>query len=155
MKNHKQQDELFINTYLPLADENTKALYGSLLLTLRKQNKLIEKLKPKSDYFDELSGGKNAIVLGRIATVLNMGIGRSKIFEILRNQGVLTANNQPCHAHIANGHFRIVEQKYIKPDGSTHIVITTLVYEKGLEYIRNILSDEQHLQKIENKIGGK
>lgn len=31
-------DELFINTYLPFADENTKMLFSSTLQTIRKQN---------------------------------------------------------------------------------------------------------------------
>ena len=38
-------DELFINTYLPFADENTKMLFSSTLQTVRKQNDLIKKQK--------------------------------------------------------------------------------------------------------------
>ena len=39
------------------------------------------------------------------------------------------------------GYFRIVEQKYVKPDGDTCINIKTLVYQKGLDYIRKIIKE--------------
>ena len=38
-------DELFINTYLPFADDATKMLFSSTLETVRKQNDLIKKQK--------------------------------------------------------------------------------------------------------------
>lgn len=36
-------EELFINTYLPFADENTKIMFSQTLETVRKQNELIKK----------------------------------------------------------------------------------------------------------------
>ncbi len=36
-------EELFINTYLPFADEQTKLLFGTTLETVRKQNEIIKK----------------------------------------------------------------------------------------------------------------
>lgn len=38
-------DELFINTYLPFADDTTKMLFSSTLETVRRQNDLIKKQK--------------------------------------------------------------------------------------------------------------
>ena len=38
-------DELFINTYLPFADDTTKMLFSATLETVRKQNDLIKKQK--------------------------------------------------------------------------------------------------------------
>ncbi len=49
---------------------------------------------------------------------------------------VLMPNNQPYQKYIDCGYFRTIEQKYTKPDGSTHINIKTVVYQKGLDFIR-------------------
>lgn len=40
-------DDLFIATYLPYADESTKLMFKSNLSTVRKQNEIIEKQKKK------------------------------------------------------------------------------------------------------------
>ena len=132
-------DELFTNTYLPFADESTKTLFIATLSTIRQQNKQIEEMKPKAEFFEAVAESKDAIDIGSTAKVLNMGIGRNRLFEILRHEGVLMMNNQPYQKYIDRGYFRTIEQKYTKPDGSTHIYIKTLVYQKGLDYIRQIV----------------
>jgi phage antirepressor YoqD-like protein len=47
-------DEMFINTYLPFADEQTKMMFRGVLETVRRQNEQIAAMKPKADYFDAL-----------------------------------------------------------------------------------------------------
>jgi prophage antirepressor-like protein len=47
-------DELFIQTYLPFADEQTKMMFRGVLETVRRQNEQIAAMKPKADYFDAL-----------------------------------------------------------------------------------------------------
>lgn len=135
-------DELFINTYLPFADENTKSLFSATLLTIRQLNNQIEVMKPKAEFFDAVADSSDAIDIGSAAKVLNMGIGRNRLFELMRNESILMSNNQPYQSYIDRGYFRTVEQKYSKPDGSTHIYIKTLVYQKGLDYIRKIVATQ-------------
>ena len=94
---------------------------------------------PKVEFFDAVAGCGDAIDIGSAAKVLNMGVGRNRLFEVLRRKGVLMGNNQPYQEYIDRGYFRAVEQKYNKPDGSVHISIKTVVYQKGLDYIRKIL----------------
>lgn len=48
-------------------------------------------------------------------------------------------DNVPYQKYIDNGCFRMIEQKYQMPDGETRISIKTLVYQKGVDYIRKIL----------------
>ncbi len=96
-------------------------------------------LKPKAEFFDQVADSKTAIEIGEAAKVLNMGIGRNKLFQFLREQGILMNNNQPYQQYIDRGYFRTIEQKYTKPDGTTHINIKTLVYQRGLDYIRKLL----------------
>lgn len=106
---------------------------------LESYQKEIALLKPKAEFFDQVADSKTAIEIGEAAKVLNMGIGRNKLFQFLREQGILMNNNQPYQQYIDRGYFRVIEQKYTKPDGTTHINIKTLVYQRGLDYIRKLL----------------
>ncbi len=104
---------------------------------LEKEN---AEMKPKAEFFDAVADSKDAIEIGQVAKVLNYpGVGRNKLFEILRNKGILMKNNIPYQKYIDNGCFRTIEQKYSMPDGETRISIKTLVYQKGVNYIRKIL----------------
>lgn len=111
---------------------------------MKNQNALLiednERMKPKEEFFDAVAGSKDAIEISKVAKVLNYpGIGRNKLFEILREKGVLMKDNIPYQRYIDNGCFRTIEQKYHTPDGETRINIKTLVYQKGVDYIRKIL----------------
>ena len=97
---------------------------------------------PKAEFFDQVADSKDAFDIGSAAKVLNMGIGRNRLFEFLRDKQVLMDNNQPYQTYVDRGYFRTIEQKYNKPDGSTQINIKTLVYQKGLDFIRKLLSSQ-------------
>lgn len=98
------------------------------------------KMKPKADFFDAVADSKDAIEIGQVAKVLNLpGIGRNKLFGILRAKGVLMNDNIPYQKYIDKGYFRTIEQKYTMPDGETRISIKTLAYQKGVDAIRKLL----------------
>lgn len=105
-----------------------------------KAERQIEQDKPKVEFFDQVAESKDAIDLGTAAKVLNMGIGRNRLFEVLRDKRILMNDNKPYQNYIDRGYFRVIEQKYTKPDGSTNISIKTLVYQRGLDYIRKVLT---------------
>lgn len=133
-------DDLFVETYLHHADEQTKLLFKATLETVRKQNEKIAIMEPKAEFFDAVTDSKDAIDIGTAAKVLNIeGIGRNKLFYELRKKRVLMHNNQPYQQYVDRGYFRVVENKYTKPDGSTNISIKTLVYQSGLDFIRRII----------------
>lgn len=47
-------EDMFIKTYLPHADDQTKLMFKATLETVRKANEQIEIMKPKVEYFDAL-----------------------------------------------------------------------------------------------------
>lgn len=99
-----------------------------------------KELKPKAEFFDAVANSKNAIQMSEVAKVLNYpGYGRNRLFEFLREKKVLMPNNQPYQKYVDCGYFRVVEQKYTKPNGDIAINIKTLVYQKGVNYIRKLL----------------
>lgn len=94
---------------------------------------------PKAEFFDAVADSKDAVDLGRAAKVLNCGMGRNRLFQVLRDKKILMETNIPYQTFVDRGYFRVIEQKYTKPDGSTHITFKTLVYQRGLAYIQKTL----------------
>lgn len=120
--------------------------YKEALLQLVEQVEANEKLlienyemKPKADFYDDVVDSKDAIEVGEVAKVLNCGIGRNRLFEFLRDNGVLMQNNTPYQSYVDRGWFRLVESKYTKPNGDIHINIKTVVFQKGVDGIRKLL----------------
>lgn len=121
---------------LKMADQTIERLKENNAILLEDN----QRMKPKEEFFDAVAGSKDAIEIGKVAKVLNYpGVGRNKLFEILRDKGVLMRDNTPYQKYIDNGCFRTIEQKYHTPDGETRINIKTLVYQKGVDYIRKML----------------
>ncbi len=62
-------------------------------------------------------------------------LSETKLFLFLRENQILRENNTPYQQYIDCGYFRVIETKWNKPDGSTHIAFKTVVYQKGIDYI--------------------
>ena len=123
----KQAMELLIQDVQDLQEENTGL-----------KQKVVE-MQPAADFYKSVTDSKDAIEMSKVAKVLDMGIGRTKLFAFLRNAGILRHNNEPYQTYIDRGYFRVIEQKFAIASGETRINIKTLVYQKGLDYIRKML----------------
>lgn len=131
--------EVRANYDIPKTYADALQLAANQAKQIEEQTKLIEEQKPKADFYDAVTGSKDAIDMALCAKTLNMGIGRNRLFEFLRTRLVLDNRNIPYERYIDRGYFRTIEQKYTKPDGTTCINIKTVVYQKGMEYIRNLI----------------
>jgi len=101
-----------------------------------------KELLPKAEFFDAVTDSKDAIPMAEVAKVLNMGVGRNKLFEFLRYRKVLQSNNIPYQKYIDAGYFRVIEQKFDRGYGDIGINMKTLVFQKGVDYIRRILEED-------------
>ena len=114
--------------------------YAEALQLAADQAKQLLEQKPKVEFFDAVAESKDAIEIASVAKVLDVpGVGRNKLFEFLRDHKILMRNNQPYQKYIDCGYFRIIEQKYERSNGDTCINIKTLVYQKGVKYIQELL----------------
>ena len=104
---------------------------------LKKQN---EKLLPAANFAYQLCSSKDTIEIGECAKVLNKNIGRNRLFEFLRTNNILQSNNIPYQKYIDAGYFRVIESKYVTPNGETKISLKTVVFQKGVAYINKLLS---------------
>ena len=104
------------------------------------KNKLIEKQKPKAEFYDEIIDSTTVIGMKEVADILNVkGYGRNNLFKFLREKGILNRKNEPYRKYIEQGLFEIKESRYIVDD-EVRIKPTTYVTQKGLDYIRKILN---------------
>lgn len=102
--------------------------------------KQLTEAQPKIAFHDAVTGSKDTIDIGEAAKVLAIpGLGRNKLFDVLRIKGVLMLNNQPYQKYVDAGYFRTIESSYTTPDGSTHVNIKTVVYQRGLDFIRRVV----------------
>ena len=108
---------------------------------IEEQSKQLEEQKPKVEFFDQVTDSKDAVDMKECAKILNMGIGRNRLFEFLRSRGILDRKNLPYQIFIDKGYFRTVETSYTKADGTNCINIKTVVYQKGMDYIRRTYNE--------------
>lgn len=110
---------------------------------IEKQELLLQTQKPKVEFFDQVASSSDAIEMATVAKTLNIKrLGRNKLFQILRDNKILRHNNQPYQEYCDRGYFRVVEQKY-NVDGEIRISQKTLVYQKGVDYIRKLVTKEK------------
>lgn len=137
-------DDLFVNTYLPNADDTTKALFRSTLETIRAQNAKLEEYKPKAIFADAVSASKSSILVGELAKILQqngVAIGQNRLFAWLRNNGYLCCYgeryNMPTQRSMEMSLFEIKETTINNPDGSIRVSRTVKVTGKGQQYFIN------------------
>jgi prophage antirepressor-like protein len=129
------------------ADQHDKLQLQSKLI--EQQKKRIELDKPKIEFYKAVTGSRETISIGESAKVLNMGIGQNNLFKILREKKILMKNNQPYQEFIDRGYFRTIEQKYTVRE-ETRISIKTVVYQKGLAFIRKTIENYNESKLLSN-----
>lgn len=107
-----------------------------------------KELQAKADFYDCVTGSKDTVDMKECAKVINFrGWGRNKIFELLRQKGVLDRGNQPYQRYCDMKYFRIIESKYVLPTGEVKISLKTVIYQKGLDFIRKLIEKEENEHK--------
>nr|DAX46290.1 MAG TPA: antirepressor protein [Ackermannviridae sp.] len=91
--------------------------------------------KHKVDLYDTIADKDKTFTMSEVAKLINyIGVGRNKLFEILRFNEILRANNEPYQTYVDRGWFKI-----IVTEKGTQVVFQTVVYQKGVEKICELL----------------
>lgn len=96
--------------------------------------------RPKIEFYDTVAKSDDAIDLGTVAKVLQLPYGRNTLFSILRDKNILMRGNKPYQEYMNRGYFKVIEQPYER-HGETGISFKTLVFQKGIEYIKKVVSE--------------
>lgn len=138
-------EDMFINTYLQFADEQTKLLFKSTLETVKSLNEKIETDKPKVLFAEAVTTAQTDILIGELAKIIRQNgyeIGEKRLFKWLRENNYLisrqgTDYNAPTQKSIEMGLFRVKETAITHSDGHVTISKTTKVTGKGQSYFIN------------------
>lgn len=138
-------DEMFINTYLPFADEQTKLLFKTTLETMKSLNRKIEQDKPKVLFAESVTTSKTSILIGDLAKLIKQNgyeIGQQRLFKWLRENGYLIKRkgadyNSPTQKSMDLGLFEVKETAITHADGHVTINKTPKVTGKGQIYFIN------------------
>ncbi|AWX21224.1 phage antirepressor Ant [Bacillus subtilis subsp. subtilis] len=144
-------DELFIQTYLPQADENTKLLFKTTLHTMKEQSKQIESMKPKVIFAEAVESSESSVLVGELAKIIQQNgvdIGPNKLFQWLRDNGYLIRKkgesfNLPTQRSMDMGLFEIKKRTVSNLDGSIRTTRTPKVTGKGQIYFVNKFMSSQ------------
>ena len=139
-------DEMFINTYLPNADAQTRELFRLNLSTIRQLNNKIEQDKPLVDFASHIQTSEDCISMNdmaKLATKNGIKIGRTRLFNFLREKKVLGCKdghkNMPYQRYIVTQPwFQLKESSYIQ-NGEVRIGLTPMVTPKGQSGIIRML----------------
>ena len=98
----------------------------------------VTEMKPKAEFYDDVTGSTDTIDIGSVAKVLNIpNMGRNKLFSFLRESKILNKRNEPYQEYVDKGYFRQIETSW-EHNGTTHINLKTVVFQKGVDYIRQL-----------------
>ena len=107
-----------------------------MILSLQKQ---YEELLPKGQAYDLFIDGKNAQSMNVVAK--SLGTGRTRLFQFLRDKGILMANNTPYQEYLYRGYFRVVEKPIVMGDKAINKP-QTFVTAKGVDFIAKLKREE-------------
>ena len=99
-------------------------------------------MQPKAEFYDSIIESESTIDIGQLAKTVNVGLGRNKLFEFLREKNILMKGNNknvPFQKYIDAGYFKTIESSYKSGEGKIDIHIKTVVYQKGVEFIVKLL----------------
>ena len=137
-------DDLFLATYLPNADEATKMMFTATLEAMRSLNEKIERDKPKVLFAEAVETADDTILIGDLAKLLHqngVNIGQKRLFNWLRDNGYLikygARKNMPTQYSMERGLMEVKERVVTLPNESVRITRTTKITGKGQTFFVN------------------
>lgn len=133
-----------IGKFFPNASEQQQVLLQITFDHLESLNRQIETDKPKVAFANHVSGSDYLIdmnTMAKLAKKSKIQIGRTRLFEWLRDHGILMKNNVPYQQYMERGYFEVREGSYTV-NGETRLYHKTLITGKGQLFIIRKLLEE-------------
>lgn len=136
-------EDTFVESYLPFADDAVKNLFRLNLMTIRQLNEKIRRDEPLVQFANQVADTENVIDIGKMAKLANeenIRIGRNTLFRWLKGRKILMSNNIPYQQFIDRGYFVVKESVY-EQHGMQKTYQQTYVTGKGQQYIIRLLKE--------------
>lgn len=116
------------------------------------QRQQLEVQKPKVEFYDTVTKSESTFDMAEVAKLLKIpNMGSVKLFDFLRSKDVLsdvkTNWNEPYQNYVNAGYFKIVETKNEDRYGNIHVNKKTVVFQKGVDFIRKLAKDNGIIPK--------
>lgn len=152
--------ESVMSRALVLANKRLDYLKSQNIILLKENSEL----KPKAEHYDSVMNSEKLLDMKDTAKVLDFcemviystkkgikkqkvkSIGRNRLFEILRDLGILMKDNRPYQSYVDLGYFKLVEVS-VPREGKDLVFIVTYVKQKGLEFLRKTLLNEGYFPR--------
>jgi len=132
----------------PLALPSYPDALRQLASTIEEKDRLVQEnaaLIPKAEAFDALMESDGTYSVSATAKILNLGLGQTKLFALLRERGILmdrkrsgNENHNVPYQKYLDAHYFTVDTK-AAPDG-IHVSRTTRVTTRGLAWLQTRLT---------------
>ena len=140
-----------INKFFPVATEQQRMFLQTALLQIETLTATIAENQPKVDFAEQVANTDALIdmeTMAKLATDNGIRIGRNRLFQWLRDIGVLIRNsnpkrNLPYQEYLDRGYFK-VREKCFQFHGAYRLYYQTMVTGKGQLYIIGRLRNEYH-----------
>ena len=136
--------DMFVENYLPFADEPIKQLFCLQMEVIGQLNDRIRHDEPLVNFAKQVADTSNCInveTFAKLAFGKNSNFGRNNMFKWLKKRKYLTFNNIPYQKYIDAGYFVVKETFFIK-NGKKKTYQQTLVTGKGQVYLMSKLREE-------------
>ena len=134
----------FIGKFFPYATEQQQTLLQVTLDHLDALSRQIETDKPKVEFADHVAESESLIdmnTMSKLAKHNGIKIGQNRLFEWLRDNGILMKDNVPYQQYMERGYFEVREGSYTVND-ETRLYHKTLITGKGQLFIIRKLLEE-------------
>jgi anti-repressor protein len=92
----------------------------------------VKELEPKADAYDVISNSRRLSSVSQVSALF--GLGRNRLYKILKEKGMVMENNKPYQKWIDSGHF---DYKIDKVNGKQYFV--TLITGKGIRMLQDLI----------------
>lgn len=111
----------------------------ALVASEREKQRMTERVQtlvPKARAYDRLLSGDHAQTVEQVGK--SFGLGRNRMFALLREHRVLRKNNLPYQQYLERGYFRVRQVPTTRKSEIVHVA-QTLVTPQGIEFIGRLL----------------
>lgn len=127
-------------------EEALKLIHEQQLIIEEQTQKLIE-VEPKVEFYDAITGPETTLYFWQAAKVLNYkGLGRNKLFQYLRDKGILMSNNTPYQRYVDAGYFRVIKTTWNTTNNDRMVYLKTVIYQKGLDFLSKLIEKDGYVK---------
>ena len=112
--------------------EENQTIANAMMILQRRTEELKTRMEIAETALNRIADGTGCFSMNQTAKALKLPYGNIKLYERLRGEGILNADNTPKQEQVNNGHFKVVVKFVNEKIGNKPVTLTT---GRGLVYL--------------------